>query len=275
MKHTIIKVLKPECREIPAESAELTDGAFFIKNEKIFFILPYEDIEPTLRTGAKNPSRWTSWRKSNYAFLKKELADVAHDLLVLDFGVGQGQFEDLVQRFPNKIAADFFPYPDADVICDLTKPLPFRDDSLDIIIASNVFEHLPNTKDVLSECYRILKPGGCLIGTIPFMLGVHQEPYDYHRYTPFMLERLLKETGLKNVKISTLTTPIDLYHHTQKHFFYRLFTYAKLKGLFYRILAKLIWWNEKMLRLILQKFFHQIPKDPKFAIGYGFAAKKD
>lgn len=60
MKHTIIKVLKPECREIPAESAELTDGAFFIKNEKIFFILPYEDIEPTLRTGAKNPSRWTS-----------------------------------------------------------------------------------------------------------------------------------------------------------------------------------------------------------------------
>jgi hypothetical protein len=40
-----------------------------------------------------------------------------------------------------------------------------------------------NPSGVIAETLRILRPGGELIGLIPFMQGVHASPYDFQRYT--------------------------------------------------------------------------------------------
>jgi glycosyltransferase involved in cell wall biosynthesis/SAM-dependent methyltransferase len=46
--------------------------------------------------------------------------------------------------------------------------LSFIDQSIDLIVSNDVFEHVPNPQTALSECARVLKPGGILLATIPF-----------------------------------------------------------------------------------------------------------
>jgi len=45
--------------------------------------------------------------------------------------------------------------------------LSFANSSLDLITSNQVFEHVPDDIKGYSECYRVLKPGGCLIFSIP------------------------------------------------------------------------------------------------------------
>ena len=59
--------------------------------------------------------------------------------------------------------------PNADYILDASKPMPFRDDSFDLIYASHVLEHIPwyQVEETLTEWVRILKPGGQLEVWVP------------------------------------------------------------------------------------------------------------
>lgn len=49
--------------------------------------------------------------------------------------------------------------------------LTFEDDSLDIYLSFDVFEHIPDFKKALAEAVRVLRPGGRLIFTVPFNSG--------------------------------------------------------------------------------------------------------
>lgn len=55
------------------------------------------------------------------------------------------------------------------LIHDLSKPLPFSDNSVSAIYASHVLEHLYRNQAIalLSECERVLKPGGVLRLVVP------------------------------------------------------------------------------------------------------------
>jgi 2-polyprenyl-6-hydroxyphenyl methylase/3-demethylubiquinone-9 3-methyltransferase len=53
------------------------------------------------------------------------------------------------------------------VQADLMKKLPFKDNTFDKIVMSEVAEHLPNDVKGLKEVYRVLKPGGILCLTVP------------------------------------------------------------------------------------------------------------
>ena len=56
----------------------------------------------------------------------------------------------------------------------------------------------------LYEINRILKPGGKLFFTVPFLWNLHDVPFDEYRFTPFSLKRLLEKAGLGNIKINAL-----------------------------------------------------------------------
>lgn len=57
----------------------------------------------------------------------------------------------------------------ADLILDLTRPLPFPNNTVDKIYSSHLLEHLTYQDGIalLSECYRILKPNGTLSLCVP------------------------------------------------------------------------------------------------------------
>ena len=79
--------------------------------------------------------------------------------------------------------------------------LPFSPDETDTLLLFNVLEHLYNYRHVLTEIKRVLKPGGKLVGAVPFLVPFHPDPHDYWRYTVESLEKIFSEQGFVQIKI--------------------------------------------------------------------------
>ena len=75
--------------------------------------------------------------------------------------------------------------------------LPFRERSFDSCIAIEVLEHVPDPTLVVAEMRRVVKPGGAVMVTVPFVGELHQTPYDFRRFTIFGIEGLLRDHGFE------------------------------------------------------------------------------
>lgn len=75
------------------------------------------------------------------------------------------------------------------------KNFPYADCTYDSAICNQVLEHVFDPKGFLSEIYRVLKPGGQLLLSVPFVWDEHEQPYDYGRYSSFGLAFLLQQCG--------------------------------------------------------------------------------
>jgi SAM-dependent methyltransferase len=75
------------------------------------------------------------------------------------------------------------------------KRFPFENESFDAIICNQVLEHVFNPTEFLGEIRRVLRPGGKLLLTVPFVWDEHEQPYDYARYSSFGLSHLLQQNG--------------------------------------------------------------------------------
>lgn len=91
-----------------------------------------------------------------------------------------------------------------DIKANLEKPFPFKDKEFDNVFCFNLLEHIFNYRNVINESFRVLKNNGKLIGTIPFLGSVHNDPDDYFRYTKSTLEKVFKEAGFQETKIEAL-----------------------------------------------------------------------
>jgi SAM-dependent methyltransferase len=67
-----------------------------------------------------------------------------------------------------------------------------------------VLEHLEEPERGIAEAYRLLKPGGHVILTAPFIWWIHEAPRDFFRYSPFGLRYLLEEAGFEVVEVQPL-----------------------------------------------------------------------
>lgn len=79
-----------------------------------------------------------------------------------------------------------------DFVMDVTK-LKFDNNSYDIVIMMEVLEHVKEPQKAISEIYRVLRNNGQLVLSTPFILGLHDEPYDFYRFTKYGLEYLLRD----------------------------------------------------------------------------------
>lgn len=75
--------------------------------------------------------------------------------------------------------------------------LPIADNCVDNIVCLQVVEHLRDPSGSLREMRRILKPGGHAWLSIPFVYPIHNEPYDFQRYTEYGLQREAAEAGFE------------------------------------------------------------------------------
>lgn len=92
-----------------------------------------------------------------------------------------------------------------DLSTDLNEPLSaIPSQSLDTVLLSDVLEHIREPRQLLYEISRILRPGGHLIMNVPFTYRLHEQPYDYYRYTSHALEYLTTAAGLEVVELRSL-----------------------------------------------------------------------
>lgn len=89
---------------------------------------------------------------------------------------------------------------------DATRPMPFDPATFDAVTALDVIEHNQDDVAILRDSYRILKPGGHIIITVPaFMwLWTHNDDLNAHvrRYTARELRQKLRQAGFKVSRIS-------------------------------------------------------------------------
>jgi SAM-dependent methyltransferase len=87
--------------------------------------------------------------------------------------------------------------------------IPGEDNRYDGTICNEVLEHCVDPVKLLSEMHRVLKPGGKLMVTVPFIWGIHEAPYDFRRYSHYGLVRELESVGFVVVEQERLTPGFD------------------------------------------------------------------
>lgn len=91
-----------------------------------------------------------------------------------------------------------------DIAADIKKSLPFSDNFADAVFLFSVIYIVEDPTKVLSEIYRILKPGGKLFLTSPFIFNEAREPDDYYRFASQGLYKILKDAGFKEFSIKPI-----------------------------------------------------------------------
>lgn len=88
--------------------------------------------------------------------------------------------------------------------------LPFKNDEFDVVLCTNVLEHVSDFNKSVSELIRVLKPNGKLVISIPFLYPIHEAPYDFQRLTKFGFLRLITQNDLKILTFFPLGGPVLL-----------------------------------------------------------------
>ena len=127
---------------------------------------------------------------------------------LIDLGCGTASFK----RFFNGHVRDYirFDYPttklsmgygetNLDIAGDV-RAIPLKANCMDSALLLDVLEHVFEVEAVLEDISRILKPGGTLLLTTPFIYPVHGKPYDFHRFSFYALENHLARYNLRIIE---------------------------------------------------------------------------
>jgi len=120
--------------------------------------------------------------------------------IVLDIGCGEKPYRDLFGECLYYGLNYGVENASPDMLGDAMN-LPVADSTVDLIFSTQVIEHLPEPKLMVGEMSRVLKSGGEAIVTGPFFWPIHEEPYDFYRYTKYGFAYLAEQAGLEVVAI--------------------------------------------------------------------------
>ena len=101
----------------------------------------------------------------------------------------------------NVIEVDYRLYPSVDAAVDAHN-LPFRDNTFELVIALNVFEHLYNPFKAAKEIHRILKPNGKVIIHTAFLQPLHEAPHHYYNATESGLRKWFENFEVEQLAVS-------------------------------------------------------------------------
>lgn len=124
---------------------------------------------------------------------------------VLDLGGDvRSEYRMLLKGKPSFTVLNLDPKASPDIVHDLEKALPLKDDSYDHVLLINVLEHIYEYRQLLREALRVTKPGGTIVIVVPFLFPIHPSPDDFWRFSKNALRREIEALGGEVVSCEAL-----------------------------------------------------------------------
>jgi SAM-dependent methyltransferase len=195
-------------------------------------------------------------------WIKKQASSIEPNSKVLDIGAGSSPYrkyfshcnyvtQDFCQLEPSQLRFGSG-YSLIDIVSN-AEQIPVDDCTFDVILLTEVIEHVPNPIEVLKEASRILKDDGVLILTAPLGSGLHQQPYHFYGgYTPYWYRKFLSEFGFMNIEVISNGNFFKLFGQE----FQRFIEYTNPIKFTHNIIIKILW---TPVWFILAPFWFIIP----------------
>lgn len=253
------------------------------KNKIIVFkSLLFSVFKPLENIFAYNRMRRNKW-------MIKQSKIILKDSKILDVGAGGCPHrklfshckyftQDFVQLSDSQIQNQVG-YGKIDYVSDIIN-IPVSDKSFDVVLCTEVIEHVPDPISAIKEISRILKPGGVLLISAPLQSGLHQEPYHFYGgFTKYWYKKFLTENNFSEITIdpngSLYTTYFSL-GMTKFKSFLEIMVYDKniflklIAFLFLIILSPILLILNPIFSFLLEKIFDR----KGFTAGYHVKAIK-
>lgn len=122
-------------------------------------------------------------------FIQSHKSEISGDIVE----IGRNVYRDTIpqENINSYLCLDIEEYPDVDIVADVQHMPQVHDEIFDSVICTQVLEHVPNPFLAINELYRVLRPGGTLFLTVPFLNNLHMKPHDYWRFTEYSMRLLL------------------------------------------------------------------------------------
>ncbi len=162
-------------------------------------------VDPQLCAGPFHHHRYTCRERVRIfkEILKSEMLPSGGDLL--DYGCGVKPYEPLFrEKFKTHIGVDMPGNPDADHDLDVSGRIPLEDDSFDLVLSSQVLEHVEVPASYLAEARRVLRDKGLLLLSTHGLYLYHPVPNDYWRWTHQGLRREIELAGFEIVSMRSI-----------------------------------------------------------------------
>jgi SAM-dependent methyltransferase len=139
--------------------------------------------------------------------------------VVLDVGCGGKPYRDWFGQVEKYVGLDVYPGSAVDVLIASDGSWPLPDEHFDVLLSTQVLEHVADLDLTLAETERVLKRGGCAVLSFPFLYNEHGAPQDYRRFTVHMAERLFprfevvhleKQGGIGSTQIILLLNWLEM-----------------------------------------------------------------
>jgi SAM-dependent methyltransferase len=138
--------------------------------------------------------------------LPKAIAALAPELLVpsggrvLDYGCADRPYRHLLPQTAEYVPADIPGNPEALVEVQPDGTLPLESEGFDAVLSTQVLEHVQDPGVYLSECFRVLRPGGRMLLSTHGIMVWHPDPVDHWRWTCGGLRHALESAGFEVVR---------------------------------------------------------------------------